>query len=73
MKRKTRSFRLSLFVDGLLEQVSNKLGINKTSMIEMSVIEKSQKMGDFGANKQDAIKCIDEMISSLEMAKNKLK
>lgn len=73
MKRKTRSFRLSLFVDGLLEQVSNKLGINKTSMIEMSVIEKSQKIGDFGTNRQEAIKCIDEMISSLEMAKNRLK
>lgn len=73
MKRKTRSFRLSLFVDGLLEQVSNKLGINKTSMIEMSVIEKSQKMGDFGANRQEAIECIEEMISSLEIAKNRLK
>lgn len=71
--KKTRSFRLSLFVDDVLENINKKLGISKTNMIEMSVIEKSQKMGNFEANKENAIKCIDDMIKSLELAKNRLK
>lgn len=71
--KKTRSFRLSLFVDDILENINKKLGITKTNMIEMSVIEKSQKMGNFEANRENAIKCIDDMIKSLELAKNRLK
>lgn len=71
--KKTRSFRLSLFVDDVLENINKKLGIAKTNMIEMSVIEKSQKMGNFETNKENAIKCIDDMIKSLELAKNRLK
>lgn len=71
--KKTRSFRLSLFVDDILENINKKLGISKTNMIEMSVIEKSQKMGNFEANRENAIKCIDDMIKSLELAKNRLK
>ena len=71
--KKTRSFRLSLFVDDVLENINKKLGITKTNMIEMSVIEKSQKMGNFEANRENAIKCIDDMIKSLELAKNRLK
>ena len=73
MKRKTRRFRLSLFVDDVLENFNKKLGISKPNMLELSEIEKSQKMGDFGTNRQEAIKCIDDMIKSLEMAKNRLK
>lgn len=71
--KKTRSFRLSLFVDDVLENINKKLGISKTNMIEMSVIEKSQKIGNFEANRENAIKCIDDMIKSLELAKNRLK
>ena len=71
--KKTRSFRLSLFVDDVLENINKKLGITKTNMIEMSVIEKSQKMGNFEENRENAIKCIDDMIKSLELAKNRLK
>ena len=71
--KKTRSFRLSIFVDDVLENINKKLGISKTNMIEMSVIEKSQKIGNFEANKENAIKCIDDMIKSLELAKNRLK
>lgn len=71
--KKTRTFRLSLFVDDVLESINKKLGISKTNMIEMSVIEKSQKIGNFEANRENAIKCIDDMIKSLETAKNRLK
>lgn len=69
----SRTFRLSSFVDNILKNINSKLGIKKTTMIELSVIEKSQRMGFLTQNSDDAIKCIDEMIKSLETAKNRLK
>lgn len=69
----SRTFRLSSFVDNTLKNINSKLGIKKTTMIELSVIEKSQRMGFLTQNSDDAIKCIDEMIKSLETAKNRLK
>lgn len=69
----SRTFRLSSFVDNTLKNINSKLGIKKTTMIELSVIEKSQRMGILTQNSDEAIKCIDEMIKSLETAKNRLK
>ena len=69
----SRTFRLSSFVDNTLKNINSKLGIKKTTMIELSVIEKSQRMGFLMQNSDDAIKCIDEMIKALETAKNRLK
>lgn len=69
----SRTFRLSSFVDNTLKNINSKLGIKKTTMIELSVIEKSQRMGFLTQNSDDAIKCIDEMIKTLETAKNRLK
>lgn len=69
----SRTFRLSSFVDNTLKNINSKLGIKKTTMIELSVIEKSQRMGFLTENSDDAIKCIDDMIKTLETAKNRLK
>lgn len=69
----SRTFRLSSFVDNTLKNINSKLGIKKTTMIELSVIEKSQRMGFLTQNSDDAIKCIDEMIKALETAKIRLK
>ncbi len=69
----SRTFRLSSFVDNTLKNINSKLGIKKTTMIELSVIEKSQRMGFLTQNSDEAIKCIDDMIKALETAKNRLK
>lgn len=71
--KKSRTFRISKIVDSILEKAYNTLGISKTSMIEISIIEKSQRMGILTQNTDEVIKCIDDMIKSLEKAKNRLK